>query len=57
MQKRKRIKLRYGKVTELARVCGVSDRTVTNALTWKRDTELLALIRKRAYELGFVRQF
>lgn len=54
---RKRIKLYKGKPKELARICGVSERTVFSALAWDNDTEMQNLIRKRAYELGFVKRF
>ncbi len=57
MQKRKKIKLRRGKVGELAKICGVSERTVFLALRWDSDTDTQNLIRKRAYDLGFVKQF
>lgn len=54
---RKRIKLYKGKPKELARICGVSVRTVFSALAWENDTEAQNLVRKRAYELGFVKRF
>ena len=54
---RKRIKLYKGKPEELARICGVSIRTVFSALAWENDTEAQNLVRKRADELGFVKRF
>lgn len=54
---RKTIKLINGKKPELARICGVSQRLVYNALHWENDTPAQALVRKRAYELGFVKKF
>lgn len=57
MQRGKQIKLRLGKVAELAKICGVSQRTVYAALRWDNDTDIQNLVRKRAYELGFVKQF
>lgn len=57
MQKRKKIKLRYGKVGELAKICGVSESTILRALRWDTDSDTQNLIRKRAYDLGFVKRF
>lgn len=57
MQKKKKIKLRYGKTKELAKICGVSERTVLKAMCWDTDSDTQNLIRKRAYDLGFVKQF
>lgn len=57
MAKKKAIKLRYGKITELANICGVSVKTVQRALAFESDSDNGFLIRRRAYELGFVRQF
>lgn len=51
------IKLRHGKITELAKICGVSRQTVTRALNYEGDTDNGILIRRRAYEYGFVKQF
>lgn len=56
-RKRKAIKIVNGKKPELARICGVSLRTVYSALHWENDTPAQALVRKRAYELGFVKKF
>lgn len=57
MSKKKRIKLRYGKTKELAKICGVSERTVLKAMCWDTDSDTQNLIRKRAYDLGFVKRF
>lgn len=57
MQRGKPIKLRKGKVAELAKICGVCEKTVYSALRWENDTEMQNLIRKRAYDLQFVKQF
>ena len=57
MQRRKKIKLRYGKVGELAKICGVSESTILRALRWETDSDTQNLIRKRAYDLGFVKRF
>lgn len=56
-RKKKPIKLRVGAIETLAKDCGVSKRTVNNALAWKSDTDTQNLVRKRAYELGLVRRF
>lgn len=55
--KRKKIKLKYGKVGELAKLCGVSPQKVSAALRWNSDNDNENLIRKRAYEYGFVKRF
>lgn len=57
MRKRKAIKLKSGKKPELAKICGVSIRTVYSALHWENDTDAQELVRKKAYELGFVKKF
>ena len=57
MPKKKRIKLRQGYSTKLAQICGVSRSTVVRALGWNSDCDTENLIRKKAYDLGFVRQF
>lgn len=56
-RKRKPIKVRYGGAKILAKSCGVSERTVTDALKWKGDTDAQDLIRKRAYDLGLIKRF
>ena len=55
--KRKKIKLKYGKVGELAKLCGVSPQKVSAALRWNSDNDNENLIRKRAYDYGFVKTF
>lgn len=57
MSKKRAIKLQYGKVKELAIVCGVSEKSVQRALKYERDTANGSLIRRRAYEMGFIRMF
>lgn len=57
MAKKKAIKLRYGKIKELANICGVSEKCVQRALNFESDTDNGFLIRRRAYEMGFVRMF
>ena len=54
---RKKIQLRHGKGIELARDVGVSVRTVSRALNWHSDSDIENLVRKRAKELGFIKQF
>lgn len=57
MRKKKRIKLKYGKIAELAKICGVSRRTVDYALAYHTDSDTENLIRQRAEQLGFIKQF
>lgn len=57
MAKRKPIILRRGKVGETARILNVGRTTVQRALRWDGDTDTQNLIRKKVYELGFVKQF
>lgn len=54
---RKKIKLRYGKGIELAKALGVSVQTVSKAMRWNTDSDTENLIRQRAKELGFIKQF
>lgn len=57
MTRKKNIKLKYGKIPELARICGVSERTVQYALAWKSDNDTGCLIRQKAEQLGFIKRF
>lgn len=57
MPKKKEIKLRPGYQKKLAADCGVGISTVRRALRWDADTDLQNLIRKRARDLGYTRQF
>lgn len=57
MTRKKNIKLKYGKIPELARICGVSERTVQYALAWKSDNDTGCLIRQKAAQLGFIKRF
>lgn len=57
MARKKHIKLKYGKIAELAKICGVSKRTVNLALAWNSDNDTQNLIRARAEQLGFIKQF
>ena len=54
---RKKIRLRYGKGIELAKSLGVSVQTVSKAMRWNTDSDTENLIRQRAKELGFIKQF
>lgn len=54
---RKKIKLRYGKGIELAKTLGVSVQTVSKAMKWNTDSDTENLIRQRARELGYIKQF
>lgn len=57
MIEKKRIRLIHGKIPELARICGCSVRTVNKALVWTTDSDTENLVRKRAEQLGFIKQF
>lgn len=57
MARKKAIKLKYGKVSQLARICNVSLRTVQYALAWHADNDTENLIRLKAEQLGFVKRF
>lgn len=57
MAKRKPIKLRAGCIKKLASDCRVGQSTVLRALKWDSDTDLQNLVRKRAYELDYVKKF
>lgn len=54
---KKPIKLRHGKIKELARICGLSTKTVNRALNYMSDSDSGILVRRRAYEMGFVKMF
>ena len=56
-EQRKPIKLRYGKIKALAKICGCTTATVRRALQWHADTELENEIRERARNLNFIRNF
>lgn len=45
-----RLLVPFGTITKLAKDCGVSENTVSEALRGTRDTETQRLIRKRAVE-------
>lgn len=53
----KKICLRRGKGKELAKMCGVTPATVSQALRWEADTDIQNLIREKAVELNFVKRF
>ncbi len=57
MARKKRIRLKYGKIPELAKICNCSVRTVKLALAWNSDNDTQNLIRVRAEQLGFIKQF
>ena len=57
MARKKRIRLKYGKIPELAKICGYSIRTVKKALAWNSDNDTENLIRQRAEQLGFIKKF
>lgn len=54
---RKKIELRRGKAKELAEMLGVTPQTVSRALKWDADSDIQNLVRAKAYEYGFVKQF
>lgn len=57
MANRKTIKLKKGCKKRLAEILRVSELTVYNAMHWKCDSDLQNLVRKKARELGFIKQF
>ena len=57
MTKRKPIKLKFGYVKILAKDCRCRRNTVTKAPNWNADSDIENFIRKRAQDLGYVRQF
>lgn len=57
MAKRKVIKLKRGAKKKLAAILGVSEPTIYNAVNWKCDSDLQNLVRQKAKELGFIKQF
>ena len=57
MTKRKPIKLKFGYGKVLAKDCRCSRNTVTKALNRNADSDIENFIRKRAQDLGYIRQF
>lgn len=57
MANRKPIKLKKGAKKKLAAILGVSEPTIYNAMHWKCDSDMQNMVRQKARELGFVRQF
>lgn len=57
MANRKPIKLKKGCKRKLAKILGVSEPTIYNAMHWKCDSDVQNLVRKTAKELGFIKQF
>ena len=57
MSKRKTIKLKYGGVARLAKLCRVSRQTVWKATNWNADTDMENLIRQKAKKLGLIKKF
>lgn len=57
MTKRKPIKLRAGCVKKLMADCRVGRSTVQRAMRWDSDSDLQNLVRKRAYELDYIKKF
>ena len=57
MTKRKPIKLKFGYVKILAKDCRCSRNTVTTALNSNTESDIKTFIRKRAQDLGYIRQF
>lgn len=55
--KRKKITLKYGKAKELAKICGTTPQTVSKALAWNADSEMQNLVRVRARQYGFIKEF
>ena len=57
MANRKPIKLKKGCKKKLAKILDVSEPTVYNAMHWKCDSDVQNLVRQKAKELGFIKQF
>lgn len=57
MANRKPIKLKKGCKRKLAKILGVSEPTIYNAMHWKCDSDVQNLVRQKAKELGFIKQF
>lgn len=57
MARKRHIRLKYGKISELAKACGVSSRTVNNALAWRSDNDTENRVREMAKELGYIKCF
>ncbi len=57
MANRKPIKLKKGCKKKLAGILKVSEVTVYNAMHWKCDSDVQSLVRQKAKELGFIKQF
>lgn len=57
MTNRKPIKLKKGCKRKLAQILGVSELTVYNAMHWRCDSDIQNLVRQKAKELGFIKQF
>ena len=57
MTKRKPVKLKFSYVKILPKDCRCSRNTVTKALNWNGDSDSENVIRKRAQDLGYIRQF
>lgn len=57
MANRKPIKLKKGCKKKLAGILKVSEVTVYNAVHWKCDSDVQNLVRQKAKELGFIKQF
>ncbi len=57
MSSRKPIKLKKGCKKRLAEILRVSELTVYNAMHWKCDSDVQNLVRQKAKELGFIKQF
>lgn len=57
MANRRPIKLKKGCKKRLAEILRVSELTVYNAMHWKCDSDVQNLVRQKAKELGFIKQF
>ena len=57
MAKKKRIILKRGYVERLSNVCGGSRVTVSRALGWNSDNDTENNIRRKAYELDYIKRF
>lgn len=57
MANRKPIKLKRGAKKKLAAILGVSEPTVYKSMHWDCDSDMQNMVRAKAKELGFIKQF
>jgi hypothetical protein len=57
MANRKPIKLKRGAKKKLAAILGVSEPTIYKSMHWDCDSDMQNMVRAKAKELGFIKQF